>query len=39
MLRDITVLRFTNGEIDSDLETVLQQIKEKVIEIIENRKT
>ena len=38
MLRDITVLRFTNDEIESDIETVLMEINQKVVKLIANRK-
>ncbi len=38
MLRDITVLRFSNDDIEYNIETVLQQINQRVKEVIAIRK-
>ena len=36
MLRDITVIRFTNDEIDTNIDLVLKLIEQRVIEILQN---
>ena len=38
MLREITVIRFTNDEVDTNIEGVLEKIHQKIMEIFESSK-
>ena len=38
MLRDITVIRFSNNEVDTNIEGVLEKIHQKIMEIFESSK-
>ncbi len=37
MLREISVIRFSNDEVESDIDMVLNRINQKIIEILKNK--